>query len=374
MGTYRNLLVVGLAIWYSFVADRGWFDKVQKQFDWGIFSILSFSTVVIGVLSIRPHEDSFLARDQTDEWKGWMQCIILIYHYTAASKVLPIYQFIRLLVASYLFMTGFGHTVFFYSQQDYSLRRVASTIIRLNLLNCFLPVVMGTDYMFYYFAPLVTFWFLVVYMTMRVFGNSFLTTKILASVVVTTFVTRCPGLLEAVFLALERLSIRWDVDEWRFRVALDMHIVHVGMLAAVAYVRFRNHLDLTPRLHQLCIATCLLTLPLYWWFASTWTDKYAFNRWHPYLSPFPILAFVVLRNSTSRLRSFHSSTWAWVGRCSLETFTLQFHMWLAADTKGLLSTGLLGRVGDFVVLTSIFMWLSWHVAKATSIIAKAFTT
>ncbi len=63
-----------------------------------------------------------------------------------------------------------------------------------------------------------------------------------------------------------------------------------------------------------------------------------------------------------------------MGRHSLETFTLQFHIWLAADTRGLLALGVFedvaggGRAGrrlDLVVLTIIFLWICWHVAAAT---------
>lgn len=353
----QSALIMALALWYCLIADRGWFQKVHKHFDQRHFWMLSCFSLGFFV---RPHSTSFLSRKQTDEWKGWMQCVILIYHYTGASKVLPIYQFVRLLVGSYLFMTGFGHTIFFYTKGDFSLRRLASTILRLNLLSCLLPFVMQTNYMFYYFAPLVTFWFLIVYLTMRIYPRAsarLVVVKIFVSAVLVTGLVRCPGLLEIGFS-------HWDVVEWRFRLRLDLYIVFVGMLVAIAHVEWQvSH-------HRWGIAISLLVLPLYACFAHTWNDKYAFNRWHPYISPLPILAFVILRNATTRLRSFYSPAFAWVGRCSLETFTLQFHVWLAADTKGLLSTGVFGA-SDFIILTPIFLWLSWHVAAATSVIARA---
>ena len=35
-------------------------------------------------------------RDQIDEWKGWMQMVILVYHMTGASVSVPIYLHVRL--------------------------------------------------------------------------------------------------------------------------------------------------------------------------------------------------------------------------------------------------------------------------------------
>lgn len=327
-----------------------------------------------------------------------MQSLILIYHYTGGSRVLRIYELIRLLVASYLFMTGFGHTVFFIKRGDYSFRRCASVLVRLNLLSCLLPYVMRTDYLFYYFAPLVSFWYMIIYLTMGV-GRSrntslqFVLAKILVSAILITTLIKIPGILNKLLLLLRyACGINWNVVEWRFRVSLDMYIVYIGMLSGILFVRISDTLHgdalsegpfslIRKHFYRLRIAFvvgALVILPSFWTITRRSLDKYDYNWWEPYVSCLPILSFVILRNSSRHLRNFHSSIFAWLGRCSLETFTLQFHIWLAGDTKGLLSPGvarpngthIAGRWQEFVAITSIFLWISWHVASATSVVTS----
>jgi len=47
-------------------------------------------------------------RDHTEEWKGWMQVMFVWYHYFAAKEW---YNWIRIYIACYVWMTGFGKTV-----------------------------------------------------------------------------------------------------------------------------------------------------------------------------------------------------------------------------------------------------------------------
>lgn len=395
------MLVLALALCYSYLADRThFFSKSQKLYSPLDFRNMCLVAIVLGILSLRRSvsktttDQPFLSRDQTEEWKGWMQFGILIYHYTGASRTLEIYKVIRILVASYLFLTGFGHTVYFYKKADFSFRRCASVLVRLNMLSCLLPYIMKTDYLFYYFAPLITFWFLVIYFTMKAgcsrnLSTGFLLGKILISAMLVTALIRIPGILEGGFFVLERTChIHWNLKEWRFRLQLDSYIVYVGMIYGIYFVRISavlrgDHKDnrllyrfircywLQIRLSA--IATSFLAVPLFWHFEHRSKDKYTHNAWVPYVSWVPILSFVFLRNCSRHTRNFHFAIFSWLGRHSLETFTLQFHIWLAGDTKGLLAfrlfgpkTSIYGRWLDFVFITIIFFWLSCHVAAATA--------
>ena len=403
---------------YCFLADRTLaLEKAQKVTDERTFILMSSFIIGMGLLTVtrskvrvmsnkgthfQTFSQTFLSRDQTEEWKGWMQFVVLLYHYFGMSKTLWVYQIIRLLVASYLFMTGFGHTIFFYKTIDFSLWRVAMVLVRLNLLSVLLAYVMRTDYDFYYFPALSSFWFLVVYFTLRVRHNPqakprTLAAKILLSAIFVRTIVQCPGLLE-VFVNVLRMACDMNVnaEELRFRITLDAYIVFVGMLFAILHLQLAvsTPSSLTfpattirkwPRtVRFVAISMSLVTLPAFFFLVARFPDKYSYNRWHPAISPFPILAYVILRNALPSLRNCYSRLFAWLGRCSLETFVLQYHIWLAADTKGLLRLGIFGTGrtdgmskrndwpwrAEFVVLTSFFLWTSWGVSDATSILTE----
>lgn len=61
-------------------------------------------------LSELDHSISFqCCRDQTEEWKGWMQVMFVWYHYFAAKEW---YNWIRVFIACYVWMTGFGQLLY----------------------------------------------------------------------------------------------------------------------------------------------------------------------------------------------------------------------------------------------------------------------
>ncbi|KAJ1947985.1 hypothetical protein EC988_005362, partial [Linderina pennispora] len=168
--TLRQMVVFVAILLLMYVNDRTpLFGKIQKHFVGWVFTLLSVAALAAGGYTVK--EDSapgFLNRDQTDEWKGWMQLAILIYHVMNASTVSGIYNPVRVLVAMYLFMTGYGHFFYFYKKKNYGLARLTVVLLRTNILAVVLAYTMGTSYMDYYFAPLSSVWVLIVWLTMRI--------------------------------------------------------------------------------------------------------------------------------------------------------------------------------------------------------------
>merc|ERR1712048_902021 len=90
---------------------------------------------------------------QTDEWKGWMQLMFLLYHYFEEKEV---YNAIRVYIAAYVWMTGYGNYFLYVRGKSFTIRRTLQMLFRLNFLVFFVCVVLNNEYMLYYVAPLHT--------------------------------------------------------------------------------------------------------------------------------------------------------------------------------------------------------------------------
>ncbi|KAJ7125661.1 O-acetyltransferase [Mycena crocata] len=384
-GEQRTALIISLSIAFIYAADRsGLWLKEQKHYSPWVFAGLCLVSLAIGLYTVKRGDKDlgFLNREQTDEFKGWMQVVILIYHYLGASRIVGIYNPIRVLVAAYLFMTGYGHTSFYLLKADYGFSRVAQVLIRTNLFSLLLAYTMDTDYMFYYFAPLVSLWFCIIYTSMAIGSQyndrtPFLVCKLLLSASLVACFMRQSWPLDTIFGALHRLfRVNWSAREWNFRVSLDLYIVYVGQFAALAATKIREY-RLTehaywPMFSKVAIGVSAMILCWFFPWELHQGSKFIYNGWHPWVSWLPVLAFVVLRNASGTLRSASSRAFAFIGTCSLETFIIQYHFFLAADTKGVLVIipGVGWRPVNFVLTWTGFLYISHLVAEAVTDITK----
>jgi hypothetical protein len=414
-GLIGAVATVSLAAIYCFVADRTMiFTRAPKVVDSGMFICQTALSLLVGLATCKPTDPGvihprdrvatnqrprqILSRQQTEEWKGWMQVVILLYHCFGMSKVLWAYQFVRLLVASYLFMTGFSHSMYFIATNDFSLQRASNVLSRTNLLNVILAFVMGTQYDLYYFPALSSLWFLIVWITIpKAAADGVDLHRILfrisISATITVFITISKNGFQALLGAADNLDLpipKIDGHEFLFRFSLDAYIVYVGMLAAVLCSRYGGDWQrisgsvslVAPLTRRAITAFAAGVLVGYAVFCCRFANKYHYNKWHPFASPLPVVAYLVLRNSHDTLLQSHSRLFAWFGRCSLETFVLQYHIWLAADSQGLLRLGLMtdpaqGRSNFWAdmlepVFTSMaFLWLSHAVSTGLPVIVKS---
>jgi hypothetical protein len=367
---------------YCYIADRTpLIPKQAKLVSPLLFFILSLLTLIPGhtVAKISdPVTPGFLARYQTEEWRGWMQLIILIYHYTGTSKVSYIYNVIRVMVGSYLFMTGFGHFSYYYKSKKFELKRILSVLFRLNVLPFLLSSFLDAPYMQYYFSPLVSFWFIVISLTMwighgRNENSVFLWGKfglVWGSILLSLHFK----LWDAPFSKLG-----WDGREWMFRMGLDF----LAPLAGCVFGHYCLHHDLTSFSISRVQANIAIFLGVGYFSISSLLDKLVYNKFHPYISMIPISLFVLTRNATPNLRALYSPFYREAGLISLDLFILQFHIWLGQDTRSVL-TLFPARWGLHSLFENVFATLSFssltfllwqcsvYSGNATDVLVKKF--
>ncbi|KAI1501233.1 10 TM acyl transferase domain found in Cas1p-domain-containing protein [Biscogniauxia marginata] len=346
-------------------------------------------------VSYSNRDQGFLCRDQSEEIKGLMQGFILLYHYNHASQALWVYKIVRVFISAYFFLSAYGHTQYILKTEDYSFRRAAIVLFRTNALSAVLPYMMGTSYNSYYFAPVITFWYLSLFTMLRVLKrwNSdpwMLIMKALVSALSTSWFILTPGVIEAVVNILHTVfRMSWDAEELRFRLGLDRYIVYVGLLIA-SLVHSANVHDARERFQAPSSNTfdtdnvqfyVFSTAGLGGFFYFTQTGlqtKQDYNQFHPFISWIPILGFLVLRNLHPAARNAYLALPAKLGRIALETYVLQYHIWLGGDataklTLGLDKTRFGGWVFEKVLLTVVFIGIAALTHRATRVFTGYIT-
>lgn len=334
---------------------------------------------------IRPVEDSndeteILNRHQTEEWKGWMQFMFLLYHYYHAEEV---YNAIRIMITCYVWMTGFGNFSFFYLKGDYGIVRLLQMLWRLNFLVLFLCLTQGTTYILYYICLLHTYFFFMVYVVMRIgskhnYTKWWIRIKLAVLGIVIYLVWDCHfGLFKILhypFLGETPMmgATAGAMWEWYFRSSLDHWSTYLGMIFALNFPitsLFFRKLEAMPLKTEILAkgATGAALLAVFiWWCMGPFTQgKFDYNQTNAYFGFIPLIAYIYFRNLTPFLRNHTLELLHQIGKTTLETYLMQHHIWLTSDAKSLLTLIPGWPKINFLLVSLIYVFMSRQLYHLT---------
>jgi N-acetylneuraminate 9-O-acetyltransferase len=73
---------------------------------------------------------------------------------------------------------------------------------------------------------------------------------------------------------------------------------------------------------------------LFWWLMfGHINDKYVYNPLHPLVFWLPLFGWLMIRNSSRYLTEVHSTALEFFGKITLETYVLQFHVFMCRNVQ-----------------------------------------
>lgn len=390
--------IFGLILFYAYICEyHPPHPHADKNYDQDFFFFLTFMLFVVSAFTWQKHvsdepesdpgtiatsndKTEVLNRNQTEEWKGWMQFMFLLYHYYHAENV---YNSIRIMITCYVWMTGFGNFSFFYLKADYGIIRVLQMLWRLNFLVLFLCLTQGTTFILYYICLLHTYYFFMVYIVMRI-GNEknytkwWIRTKLAVLGLIIFLVWDCDfGLFKMIHYPFFGETPMMGATggamwEWYFRSTLDHWSTYMGMIFALNFPitsLFFRKLEAMPK-HQEILAKgfmgIVLFIAFYLWVTGPFAQgKFDYNQTNAYYGIVPLTTYIYFRNLTPFLRNHSLDLLHQIGKTTLETYLMQHHIWLTSDAKSLLTLIPGWPKVNFLLVSVIYVILSRRLYQLT---------
>lgn len=369
-----DLFQVGLILLLTYVCENHWvFEHSGKDYNRDLFIFVLILFFLYAFYTIKPNHDlTLLGREQTEEWKGWMQFIFLLYHYFHAEEV---YNSVRVMITCYVWMTGFGNFSFFYMKKDFGWLRVVQMLWRLNFSVLLLMWTHGNTYILYYICPMHTFYFFMVYLTMYAFHASNhmkwpIRFKLMALGLIIYLVWDINGgLFDWIFAFMGTTSVigagRGSVWEYYFRTSLDHWSAFFGMIFALNFPLAEQYFNKAKGLPLTLASVLMGALTVYWFFTFYMKEKLEYNLTHSYTAIIPLTAYIFFRNVTPWTRSYVSMSLHDLGKTTLETYLLQHHIWLTSNAKTLLTIVPGHPWVNFALATLLFFAVSKELYRLT---------
>mmetsp|Transcript_4981 Transcript_4981/g.9501 ORF Transcript_4981/g.9501 Transcript_4981/m.9501 type:complete len:661 (-) Transcript_4981:124-2106(-) len=370
----------GILLYSWFCENRPIFEHATKSYSRDIFWFITliYMGFAFTTMKANPKDTSLLNREQTEEWKGWMQFLFLMYHYFHASEV---YNSIRVFISCYVWMTGFGNFSFFYIKRDFGFVRFWQMMWRLNFLVFWLMMVHGNTFILYYINPLHTFYFLMVYVAMAIFSSCNhdkypIRWKLLFLGILIFVIWDIQGIFHVVFGFLPTEGIigatHGVLHEWHFRSGLDHYSALFGMVFALNYPLAQAWLDSVeeaPPMKQWLVKGVVLSafvVMIFAWASEIFfLPKPSYNEHHPYFFWIPLIGYVFIRNCSKTLRSYHLGLLTQMGKITLETYLMQHHVWLTSNAKTLLVIIPGYPLCNFFFVSCVYLIISHRLFRLT---------
>lgn len=405
--------VFGLILFYAYICEyHPPFAHADKHYDADLFFFLTFLLFVVSFFTWKRHDNKkalkakdtgdvdfpatfnssarpvaeandkteILNRDQTEEWKGWMQFMFLLYHYYHAEEV---YNAIRIMITCYVWMTGFGNFSFFYLKADFGFIRVVQMLWRLNFLVLFLCLTQGTTYILYYICLLHSYYFFMVYITMRIGSDRnhtkwWIRIKMAVLGLVIFLIWDCDfGLFKILhypFFGEKPMqgATGGAMWEWYFRSSLDHWSTYLGMIFALnfpitsLFFRKLEAQTLCKEIFAKGLVGAALLAVFFWWVTGPFLhEKLEYNQTNAFFGFIPLVTYIYFRNLTPWLRNHTLELLHQIGKTTLETYLMQHHIWLTSDAKSLLTLVPGWPKVNFLLVSLLYVFLSRRLYQLT---------